>query len=92
MIITWTPCEDDRAARWSQPRVDVLVCEWRGKTYEVDFSDPGVEYEIPEEARDVVHGAWRETDSGPLHLKLPTLRNGVSEDYTVNVGDAQEIT
>ena len=86
MIIHWTPCGDNKAARWSQPSPDVLRCEWRGKTYEVDFSDAGVEYIIPEEARDVVHGAWRETDTGPLHLKCPSLCNGLSQDVTIDHG------
>ena len=91
MIIHWTPCGDNRQAEWSQPSPDVLACTWRGKEYGVDFSDTSiVEYEIPESARSVVHGAWRE--NGVLHLKLPSLANGLSQDTTVDAGESEGLS
>jgi hypothetical protein len=63
----------------------VLRCQWRGKVYECDFSDPGVEYEIPDEVRDVVHKAWRDTEDGPLHLQVPSLGR-LSSEVTIDHG------
>jgi len=90
MIIHWTPCYDTPPARWSQPEPDVLRCEWRGKLYEVDFSDLGVEYEIPDEVRDVVHKAWRETEDGPLHVQVPSL-GPLSQDVTMDHGTEETL-
>ena len=88
MIIHYTPCESSYPAIWSQPHPDAIRCEWRGKVYECDFSDPGVEYLVPDEVRDVVHRAWRDTESGPLHLAVPSL-GPLSEDVTVDHGDSE---
>ena len=85
MICHYTPCGTKSPAKWSQPSVDVLACEWRGKVYECDFSDPGIEYEIPDEVRDVVHKAWRETDDGPLHVQVPSLGR-LSQEATIDHG------
>jgi hypothetical protein len=83
MIVSYTPCGTKSPAIWTQPSPDVLACEWRGKLYECDFSDPGVEYEIPDEVRDVVHKAWRETEDGPLHLQVPSLRS-LGQEVTID--------
>ena len=88
MIITYFPCGTKSPARWTQPSPDVLRCEWRGKVYECDFSDKGVEYEVPPEVADVVHRAWRESDEGPLHLQVPSLGD-IGEDLTIDHGDAE---
>ena len=88
MIVTYSPCIDYFRARWTQPQPDVLRCEWRGKVYECDFSTPGVEYEIPPEVADVIHRAWRETDDGALHLKVPSL-GPLDQDVTIDHGDAE---
>ena len=88
MIVTYVPCGTKAPARWAQPSPDVLRCEWRGKVYECDFSDPGVEYEIPASVRDVVHRAWRESEDGPLHLAVPSL-GPLSEDVTIDHGDSE---
>ena len=90
MIVTWKPCGTKSPAKWTQPSPDVLACSWRGKVYECDFSAPGVEYEVPPEVADVVHKAWRETDDGPLHLKVPSL-GPLGQDVTIDHGDAKEL-
>ena len=90
MIIHYTPCESSYPAIWSQPHPDAIRCEWRGKVYECDFSDAGVEYDIPAEVAEVVHRAWRESDAGPLHLQVPSL-GALSEPVTIDHGDAKEL-
>jgi hypothetical protein len=90
MIVTYKPCHTRRPATFSQPAPDQLRVEWRGKTYEVDFSDPGLEYEIPDEARDVVHKAWRDTEDGPLHLVVPSLGR-LSQDVTIDHGTEETL-
>jgi len=57
----------------------------------VDFSDPGIEYEIPEEVADVVHKAWRETEDGPLHVQVPSLGR-LSEEVTIDFGEQVELS
>ena len=90
MIIHWTPCHDNPPARWSQPEPDVLRCEWRGKDIEVDFTDTTIiEYEIPDDARDVIHKAWRE--NGVLHVKCPSLGR-LWDDVTIDAGDAEVLS
>ena len=88
MILHYTPCGTRYPAKWTQPQPDVIRCEWRGKVYACDFSDPGVEYEVPAEVADVVHKAWRETDDGPLHLQVPSL-GPLGEERIVDHGDAE---
>lgn len=88
MIITYTPCETRTPATWTQPAPDQLRCKWRGKVYEVDFSDSDiVEFDIPEEVRDVVHEAKRV--DGVLHLKVPSL-GPLKKDVTIDHG-TQEV-
>ena len=91
MIIHYTPCGTRLPAKWTQPKPDAIRCEWRGRVYECDFSDPGIEYEIPESVRDVVHKAWRESESGPLHLAVPSL-GPLSEDVTVDHGTEEALS
>jgi len=67
-----------------------LACEWRGRSYSVDFSEPGVEYEIAPEVADVVHKAWRETDTGPLHVRVPSL-GPLGKDVTVDHGAEEKL-
>lgn len=88
MIMHYSPCLDSTTARWTQPQPDVVRCDWRGKVYECDFSTPGVEYEVPPEVAEVVHKAWRETDDGPLHLKVPSL-GPLGQDLTIDHGDSE---
>ena len=90
MIITYSPCHTKTTARWTQPQPDAIRCEWRGKVYECDFSTPGVEYEVPPEVADVVHRAWRESDDGPLHLRVPSLGQ-LDQDVTIDHGDEKEL-
>ena len=85
MICHYSPCHTRTPATWTQPAPDQIRCEWRGKVYEADFSDPGVEYEIPEEVRDVAHKAWRDTEDGPLHLQVPSL-GPLSSEVTIDHG------
>lgn len=85
MIITYRPCGTKSPATWSQPSVDVLACEWRGKVYECDFSDPGIEYVVPDEVRDVIHSAWRDTETGPLHVEVPSLGR-LGQEITIDHG------
>lgn len=84
MTVTYTPCNSRTPATWTQPAPDQLRCEWRGKLYEVDFSDPEIiEFDIPDEVRDVVIEAKRV--DGVLHLKVPSL-GPLKEDVTIDHG------
>lgn len=88
MIVTYEPCATKQPAKWIQPAPDQLRCEWRGKVYEVDFNDPGVEYEIPDEVRDVVHKAVRK--NGVLHLVVPSLGR-LKEPVTIDHGTEETL-
>lgn len=84
MIIYYTPCTTSHPATWTQPAPDQIRCEWRGKVYECDFSDPEIiEFDIPNEVRDVIHKAWRV--DGVLHLTVPSLRP-LQEDIMIDHG------
>lgn len=89
MIIHYTPCATSQPAKWTQPALDQVRCEWRGKVYECDFSDPEiVEFDIPDEIRDVIHAARRV--DGVLHLTVPSL-GPLQENVTINHGTEERL-
>lgn len=90
MIIHYTLCGTRYPATWTQPQKDTIRCEWYNKVYECDFSAIGIEYEIPDEVKDVIHKAWRETEDGPLHLLVPSLGE-LSENITIDHGENIEL-
>lgn len=91
MIIHWTPSNSRYPAKWSQPKPDVIRCDWHGKIHEADFSGPGVVYEVPEDVREVVHQAWRDRE-GVLNLLVPTLSRGAQVDVVIDHGETGEIS
>lgn len=90
MIIHWTPCFDHRPISWTQPETDRIIIHHVGKTIALDLSESAiVEYEIPPEAIDYIHRAWRE--GGVLHLQMPSY-GPLREDVTIDHGEEKEIT
>ena len=90
MILHYTPCHSRKPATWSQPQPDALRCEWNGRVFECDFSQPGSVYEIPDSVREVVHSAWRD-ESGALNLLVPSLRFNAQIDIAIDHGASIQI-
>ena len=90
MIVTYKPIPSNRRAIFTQPSPDVMRVEWLGRTYELEMTDPGVEYEIPDEVRDVIHRAYRETEGGPLQVYVPGL-GPIHQEITIDHGTDTEL-